>query len=38
MASPRAAASPYSGGMDYPLWNDYAALALTVALVLVVFL
>jgi len=24
--------------MDYPIWNDFAALALTVALVLIVFL
>jgi len=24
--------------MDYPIWNDFAALALTVALVLIAFL
>jgi len=24
--------------MDYPIWNDFAALGLTVALVLIVFL
>ena len=30
--------TPYIGAMEQPIWNDFAALALTVALVLLVCL